>query len=242
MNNGSNIQEELNAYNSTLPAGVPFPYTVPEGYFDSLPFKILAAVKSQPLTAKEEITELSPLLAAIPRQTPFTIPEGYFSNTLLDVSALTQEDVLPDILAKHDKVMPYQVPDRYFNELPQQVIKKIKNPPAKVISFPAARWMRIAAAAVVAGAIILGGLLYFNTKPSSSSIAASHDWVASTLKKVSTQELDEFLSSTAADHDHSLAKKEPNKEVRKLLHDVSTKELDAFLQEVPDGYDEAAAN
>lgn len=61
--------------------------SVPEGYFDGLASSILTKIKSQSEeTAMEEISSLSPAIAAIGQKNVFTVPEGYFDG--ISVEAL----------------------------------------------------------------------------------------------------------------------------------------------------------
>lgn len=61
---------------------------VPEGYFDRLPERMLARAKATDTGAKaanaesvdEELQQLSPFLAALPRVYPGTVPTGYFEQ------------------------------------------------------------------------------------------------------------------------------------------------------------------
>ncbi|MCP9750519.1 hypothetical protein [Ferruginibacter sp. HRS2-29] len=55
--------------------------SVPEGYFDGLASSILNKIKSQAEeTVVEEISSLSPAIAAIGKRNVFTVPEGYFDG------------------------------------------------------------------------------------------------------------------------------------------------------------------
>ena len=53
----------------------------PEGYFEGLPHRMLTQAKaSAPLSVDEELRELSPWLASLPRTYPGTVPAGYFEQ------------------------------------------------------------------------------------------------------------------------------------------------------------------
>lgn len=54
------------------------PQDVPAGYFDNLASGILSRIKSGEQSARDEISQLSPLLAAASRQMPNDVPVGYF--------------------------------------------------------------------------------------------------------------------------------------------------------------------
>lgn len=238
MKSSYTIQDELRELNSTLPFEKTQPYSVPDGYFDNLATAVLTKIKTQ--EASEELSELSPLLASIPRRTPFTVPDNYFQQNTRKLSGIVAEDTVPDILATTDKKMPYQVPEGYFDTLPQQILAKVNRPKAKVISLTRSRFMRYAAAAIITGAIALGSITYFNKKNTVDLTRQPHEWIAKKLKNVSNQDLEEFIETTEPlTSQHTLAKNGTSgKEVRKLLQDIPTSELDAFLKSVPHDYDE----
>jgi hypothetical protein len=58
------------------------PYTVPAGYFENLSGSILEKVTITAQDARQEIQELSPLLAGLNRSLPFTVPAGYFEKEI----------------------------------------------------------------------------------------------------------------------------------------------------------------
>ncbi|QJB41496.1 hypothetical protein HF324_28095 [Chitinophaga oryzae] len=74
------------------------PFTVPTGYFEELPQAILQrvhAARENPVHA--ELKEISPLLAAIPKQVPFTVPTGYFGA----LATIPPVPVTPSLRAVH---------------------------------------------------------------------------------------------------------------------------------------------
>ena len=238
------IQNELRDLNSSLPFEKQQPYTVPDGYFQNLAAAVLAKIKGLENNAGEEIQSLSPLLAAIPRKMPFSVPDNYFEQSFAVISKPDEEGEVPPLFNHIGKGMPYEVPAGYFEALPQQVLAKVTKPTARVISFNTAKWMRYAVAAVLTGAIALGGIAYFTRTSSVDPVKQPHEWVAKKLQNVSTQALDDFIKTTEplATQLQPLAKNSAtNKEVRKLLRDVSTSELDAFLSSVPHENDELSA-
>lgn len=245
MNSRNTIQDELNDLGSTLPFDIKQPvFAVPEGYFENFAASVWRRIKSQhPMNSAEEIEQLSPVLAAIPRKMPFTLPEDYFSSLAENIPA-TAGDPTPQFLLQHSRQMPYQVPAGYFDHLPQAILNKTARPQARVVGFTTARWMRYAAAAVVTGFIALSTILYFRNDPSADMDAAvqNGEWVAKNLKTVSNQELEEFIRNTDVSlTGASLAKSSGiNSEIRKLLKDVPNKELDAFLEAVPTDNEELA--
>jgi len=234
MNSPDNIQDELNGMNSNLPSRAEQNlFSVPEGYFEGLASSVLAKIKGyQKVTAAEEISELSPLLAGISRTMPYVIPSNYFQATLEELPFLTGEDPKSAILTLVERVTPYQVPSGYFIDLPDGILDKVSVSKAKVIPVVRRRWMRLAAAAVITGIISLSGYFYFSQR---NAMDVDRP-IAQQLKNVSTKELDEFIKTadvTTTSTETVQAKVAGKTEVQKMLTDVSDKELDAFLAQVP---------
>lgn len=234
MSSHKYIQDELRELNSTLPSHVKEPvFSVPEGYFENFAASVLARIKEETaVSAADELTSLSPLLAGLSKKMPYDIPQNYFSTLSDDVPALIQGDELPAILAAHPKTNPYEVPTGYFDNLPAQVVAKVAPKQAKVIAFNRTRWMRVAAAALVAGAIAISGLVYYNSRPSVDSAQASYNWIANHVKNISNQALEEFIETADAEPVEQMATN-GTPAVRQLLNDVSVKEIDAFLAQIP---------
>jgi hypothetical protein len=248
MNNRNTIQDELNELNSGLNSNSNnTPYSVPEGYFDDLAASVLAKIKGeQPVSASEEIAQLSPLLAGISRKLPYSVPDDFFQSNIEGLKAFTSESEESLVLSFVDKQMPYEVPAGYFANVPDQVLQKISDR-TKVVPMRR-KWMRLAVAAAVTGIITLSGITYFNNR--GPQTATGNDGAvpaAVVIEKASTEELNEFLNATAADvtddRTQVTAKSTPpKKEVKKLFNDVSDKELEAFLNQVPTDEEEFDIN
>jgi len=246
MNNRNTIQNELNELNSGLNLDSNRnPYSVPEGYFEGLADSIVAKIKGEmPVSAAEEIAELSPLLAGISRKLPYSVPDDYFSLNTEGLQAFTSESEESLVLSFIDKEMPYEVPVGYFANVADQVLEKVTtNQGSKVVAFPKKNWMRLAMAAIVTGIIAISGIVYFNNR--STGNGTSNDPVMA-VKKASTEELNDFIKNTAVDatDDKSsltVLNKTPKTETKKLFADVSDKELNAFLDQMP-GDDEIDIN
>src|SRR3954463_14078072 len=195
MNTRNTIQDELKALNSELESYPhSLPYSVPEGYFNSLAESILRRVKAQDLEASDEIAELSPLLSGLSKQMPFEVPADYFASNMDDLASISAGDENSVILSLIDKEMPYEVPYGYFEQLPVAVMNRVAPKKAKVVSMARRGWMRVAAAAMVAGIITISGIFYFNR---GREIPVDNpQWVASKLKTVSDKELEEFVKTT----------------------------------------------
>ena len=234
MSNRNTIQDELNALNSGLnPNSDNNPFSVPEGYFEGLAASVLAKIKGEAtVSAVEEIAQLSPLLANISRTLPYSVPEDYFQSNLEGLTAFTSENEESLVLSFIDKAMPYEVPTGYFANVPEQVLEKISDR-TKVVPLMRKKWMRLAVAAMVVGVMSISGIVYFNNR---SNVTPSDPVTA--VKKASTEELNDFIKTTAADvtdgKTQVIAKnKTPKTEAKKLFADVSDKELDAFLDQMP---------
>ncbi|OLY91325.1 hypothetical protein SAMN05444008_12727 [Cnuella takakiae] len=233
MNSRNDIQRELELQNSSLPFDVHMPvFDLPQGYFENFAAEVLARIKgTTAATAAEEMEGLSPLLAGLSKKTPYSLPADYFTQNLAS-GTLREEDSIPGWAAE-GRQNPYSVPAGYFSQVSEQVWKAVKPQPAKVISMGSRRWMQYAAAAVLAGALVLGGILY-QQKPSAVDPANDpDDWVAHTLDQVSNQELEAFIMSTEVSGNEMAQQKGNTKEVRTVLKDVSSSELDAFLNQLP---------
>jgi hypothetical protein len=240
MNSRNHIQDELNDMGSSLPfnpAGSP--YFVPDGYFEGLAASVLAKVHSEEISAAAEIAALSPLLSGISRSMPHHVPEGFFQATMEELPLITAADESSVVLSFIEKEMPYQVPSGYFESLPDQVLSKIPRP-ARVVPFSGRKWVRLAAAAMVAGVITLSGILYFRDggtngpKAPGSQVAVELKPVDVELKKASSEELDAFIKNNAVGLNSSVtAQNTSSRDVKKFLQDVSDKELNAFLDQIP---------
>lgn len=72
----------------SYPDNITNPFSVPDGYFDTLPQKILSQVKQNEnsISAAEEIAAISPLLSGISKQMPYPVPAGYFENNFSNIN------------------------------------------------------------------------------------------------------------------------------------------------------------
>lgn len=250
MDNQNNIQDELRSMNSGLPVNnSQLPFSVPEGYFNGLAAQILAKVKEQASTAADELQELSPLLAKISKTGPYILPEGYFEENLSVLPPFTKEE--SPVLAAIGKTFPYQVPQGYFEHLPQQIVTGVIRPKARVVPFFSRTWLKVAAAAVIGGAIILGGYqllndstnepptaLTYTTGDTTENLVAKNETptVVQEIKNVSTEDLDAFINTVPlnkAKLQTTASSTVERKEVKELLKDISATELDAFLEQLP---------
>ncbi|MEO7923625.1 MAG: hypothetical protein ABIR30_08095 [Chitinophagaceae bacterium] len=245
MSQRNNILQELSELGSTLGDTVrENPYTVPAGYFDSLLVNTLNRIKAdEAKSAAEEVGYLSAKLSRVSRQMPFAVPAGYFERLAERILALLRDktdfqspkeelEMLSPLLGGLKKQTPYSVPAGYFDSL----VKENK-PAAKVISLTGRKWFRYAAAAVVTGVILLGGLKYFGSHNQFDPVEEPYAWVKKSIKKVDNKTIDAFVKLA----DEDLANQadlvtnpvKPN-EIKELMKDVSDKELETFLNDTPE--------
>lgn len=231
MSTTNTIQDELNEMNSGLNSNAnDTPYSVPEGYFDSLASSVLAKIKGEAtISGSEEIAQLSPLLAGISRQLPFSVPNNYFQSNIEGLEAFTSENEDSLVLSFVDKQMPYEVPAGYFANFPEQVLEKLSGRKAKVVPMMQRKWVRLAVAAMVTGIMAISGIMYFNNRGHGSTADP-----VTAVKKASTQELNDFIKSTVVNvsDDKAAVTAHNATQTKKLFNDVSDKELDAFLNQV----------
>jgi hypothetical protein len=233
MNSRIDIQRELEQQGSNLPADVRMPvFDLPPGYFENFPAALLAKVQETAAPdVPEELVGLSPLLAGISKQMPYSVPPDYFKEALAPRTS-GEEDVVPGWGAGA-RNMPYSIPAGYFDDFADGILQQVAPPKAKVVSMFGRRWMQYAAAAVLAGVLVLSGIWYQNNKMLGPD-AASDEWVAKKLQNVSNQELEAFIMSTEITGTETVRQAGNSKtEVRKMLKDVPSSELDAFLSQLP---------
>lgn len=81
MNNRTAIKDELNELNSLLPLEKgPEVYSVPAGYFEGFAESVVQRLKIDSLSSSEELEEIAPFLASLPKEMPFSVPDGYFES------------------------------------------------------------------------------------------------------------------------------------------------------------------
>lgn len=249
MSSQKHIQDELKSLETGLPFNNNPAFSVPEGYFEGLAASLLAKVKNSEVSGQAELGVLSPLLAGIPKVTPYSVPLFYFEENTELIPDFSKE---PDIsfLNSVGKGLPYKTPQGYFDALPIEIAAKTVQPKAKVVPLFARKWMRMAAAAVVGGALFVAGYQYFNDDPqittavnpadTTVTLVANAPAIEQEIKKASTKELEEFIQNVP------VTIKEPKAEttladkdnVKELLKDISDTEMETFLSALPTADDE----
>jgi hypothetical protein len=72
-----------------------------------------------------ELNEIAPTLLTLNKNV-YTIPEGYFNNFTVELNAIIKAEEFLSALDKPFQV--FQVPDDYFQTLPESIISKIRLP------------------------------------------------------------------------------------------------------------------
>jgi hypothetical protein len=271
MTRSNNILQELNELGTTL-ANIESEqvYSIPQGYFESLPQIMLARVKAlNANNSREELRYLSPVLDGYSKEMPYSLPAGYFEGLenrlkaaiLHDKNSTIQTveeelEIISPLLSGLNKQMPYSVPQGYFENLSSNMdetavekntAKVIPFNRAKVVSFTHRKGFRMAVAAMITGIIALAGFLYFNNNTKTDpvkSLAKLEKKVDKEIKNTSDQDLSEFVQqfSLASLNGEEKAFNDPKAEPKEFLKDVPDKELKQFLQDTddPDSDDDAS--
>jgi hypothetical protein len=244
MTQRDTILQELQELKSSLAdAGFQNVYQVPAGYFDGLADEILKRARAlEATTAKEELENLSPLLSTISKKMPHSVPVGYFDtlekkleqaiSTDSEQTAKEELETLSPLLSELKNKKTYTVPVGYFENLQPtiSVDKENEGSKTKIVSITSRKWFRYAAAAVVIGFVATIGFIVFNRNESIDPANKSYAWVEKNLKKVSTDEINEFVE-LANEGTTDMVKTEAKDEISNLLKDVSDKEIQEFLNE-----------
>jgi hypothetical protein len=116
----ADVMEELNSLSSSL-ADAPqvFPFTVPQGYFEQLPQRIIALVNEElePLTGYSRTSPLTPP------------PDGYFTGLaagILQKVKMEEEEIVAPF-AGISKSNPFSLPEGYFEQFATQVMQKVRS-------------------------------------------------------------------------------------------------------------------
>ncbi|MEO7393685.1 MAG: hypothetical protein ABIU11_02020 [Chitinophagaceae bacterium] len=252
MIQNNNIIQELKELKSSL-SGLSTQniYSVPDGYFDSLPGNLLNRIKAmEAVNTAEELRYLSPLLSNVSKQMPYAVPTGYFNGLEEKLMQVVREssdyqtvkeelETISPLLSGLKKQMPastvhsgwpYSVPQRYFENLAAPVNKESTISEVKVVSITQRKWFRLAAAAVITGIIAMAAFIFIN-KDKVDPGTNSYGWVKKNTKKVSTENLSTFVElSEEEDLVASTDTKTPQ-EVKELIKDVPENEIQSLLND-----------
>ncbi len=190
----------LGCINDAVPAG----QNAPAGYFDDLSGNILAKIEG---TVVNELMKISPLLAGIKKVNPFETPANYFEQVAAGAMVNIAEEKIPAVLDGINKLQPYQVPAGYFDGVAATIVSKVKEETgAKIITIPRRRFavMKYAAAAVFTGMIALGVYNYSGkmTGVKSEALVAMDDKkFEETLNSLGEEEIIKYLEKNGSETD-----------------------------------------
>lgn len=216
-------------------------YYVPGNYFEELAGEIMARIKAMESESTREELSASSLLIHIKRTMPYQAPAGYFDSleeklmqgvlqSEQNLSAAEELESLSPLLSSLKKEVPYSVPADYFQSLNETSSKAVEPAKAKVISLTNRKWFRYASAAIVTGFIALGGFVFLGNNKSIDIDENPHGWVESNVKKVSTDELNDFIDLTD-EAAPVIASNSGNDDVKELMKNVSDEAIQDFLNE-----------
>jgi hypothetical protein len=134
----------------------------------------------------QELNEISPIVAGIPKSNPYAINEGYFDANMLDLLKITgngspylvPENYFENLsinISLHDseglehpenqtgfntQETPYQVPENYFQNFEKNLMSQLSDQSQKGALVRMNKWIKWSAAACIAG--LLGWALFFS--------------------------------------------------------------------------------
>ena len=170
-------------------------FKVPENYFDTLADSIMNRIRRESaLSAADETSEISSLVAGIGTTNVYNVPHGYFDNIDEQVISLLsiEEEILSSNASKESGALlaiignknVYTIPAGYFEDVADEVKQKITRP-AKVISlYRKISFVKYAAAAVITGILGLSIISVMDKNSNVSGTSAQTVTVMSEAKKI----------------------------------------------------------
>jgi hypothetical protein len=245
MNRNQDILNELREISPVLAGISPVNvFTVPEGYFSQLAVDIF--MKTEPVSENGTLLPHS-------KSPAFSVPEGYFdglAGSIMnrikteDLSDAREEiNILSPTLAGINREMPYQVPRSYFDKLTERILDQRQE--AKVVQMSSARrsimprWMKMAAAACIAGLLFFGAYKIIpwgsgTTSPVTNELAnlptkeeVKNFDLEKELAKLSADDINNYLCETGAVACNEIQKDD---ELKKEVSEISDEELNEYLE------------
>jgi hypothetical protein len=189
------------------------PFAVPEGYFDQLQQEI--AIQTVAMDSAAE-----PILS-IGKDMPFQAPAPHYFDQLSEHILAKIEDQGPN----WSKVMPYRVPEQYFETLLDNIVQKAKtqlNITKKPVRISLFRNVQLAAS--VALIIFVGfGVLQFNKE-----VAIKH----MSLEHISQDEIQQYVNENIDEFDTDIILNSMPQQAPAINHQQLSKEdIQAYLNE-----------
>lgn len=239
MTRSKEILNELTGLSTLLSqSGTEMPYTVPDGYFETLDTVIMARIAAG---GNEEHS----LLQTVGKQMPQDIPSGYFDtlagSILSKIKEADQQSVEQELmqlapsLVGLNKVNVYQVPQGYFDTLAENIT--VKPNEAKVVSiFSRKTWVRFSVAA--AFIVFVGfGLKFFTGKSSSNTaglpITKTEEQIKTELAQISDEEIINYLKMNSDTKDaEMIASFVDQSKLPETVDYMNDAFLDSFMKEL----------
>jgi hypothetical protein len=212
-------------------------YSVPPGYLEGFSEQMLAFIKTN-----ESLIWLS----SLPKEMPFTVPDGYFNELDEEILEIIRrhpdyqnsreelESVSP-LLSSISKRPVYSVPKGYFENFKPGAEKKKET---RIVSIASRKWLRYAAAAIIAGVILMAGVIAFNNnnKGSADKTLAKFEKEVKKINDVkSTDTLIDFMDAGLNEKELASSQRSiKTDDVQRLLKDISIDELKDFNEESKD--------
>lgn len=113
---------------------------------------------------QQELAEIAPTLAALPKRNNQAVPENYFADV--------EDEIFSQLKLSDLKRKQIQVPDRYFDDLEDKILHNVKDiSPIKTFHRP--QWMKYAAAASVVMVLSIFALNYLSSNTAPIQVADS---------------------------------------------------------------------
>lgn len=218
------------------------PYTLPEGYFDTLHTVIMARIAAG---GNEE----NSLLQVAGKKMPQDVPQGYFDtlpesilSKIKEQSGLSVAEELKELsplLAGISKSNVFEVPDGYFETL--SVYRTDQSTTTSVVTMYSRKvWLRYAAAAVVFALIAFGISLFIKQPATENSPVTTAVYAPKTEQQINTElaqitdeEIISYLKLTADSKDAetmaALVDEEQLPDEAQYMDDVF---LESFMKEL----------
>lgn len=195
--------------------------TVPDGYFDNLEIKICINSLLHQNVAKEYFIKEKP-----------GVPEKYFEHLSDSILTRIKYDNNPEqqksfpLLDSLRDINVFKVPDNYFDNLSKQIVGKITGKEnARVVSIAANKWWKYAAAAMIAGLILMSVFYIFNSEDNQVSqyLASSQKYqtsaqIAAGITSLKDDDIVKYLETHGNSTDNEM-----------LLNQIDTDALPAEL-------------
>lgn len=187
-------------------------------------------------TIQEELNLISTTVANLPNTHPFDVPHDYFHqlsarilhNAGISGSAVDADPDLSPLLASLKELNPYSVPVDYFRELKVTPQK----PDTKIVRIqPWKTWTAYAAAACLAGIMVIGGVFNNGTGKAPETMALKENTLAE--QAVSTETIQSYLNEADAGQATETMNNETGSE-NNLLVELNTEIIATILKEIPE--------